>query len=435
MSAAHLSFVPRPMPSASRLALPLLLAAALAACSLPPEAFESGPARAVSNALAATDTRVRTVQLHLTGEEASLPVLSLRGSQTLTLAFDVLTDTGGEPLEVSFQHTTRDGVPDLLPTEYLTGFERDDITDYRTSGATAVPYVHYRYSFPNALVGFELSGAYRLRVAERGGAVLFERVFYISEDQAEATLAFGTTLAGGDAGFSVQPAARVQPRPALAAFDAFQYTVCFARDGRVEAPRCAPEPRLVDQALFQFYLPREAAFPPPAPLFELDLGLLATNQQVLDVDRAARPPTALLDLDYADFGGDVRDAVLAVPLVAEAYRDAGDARTQAEYVDVTFRYVPEGQREIPRPVHVRGSFNDFRTSPETLMTWQPDGRRYEATLRIKQGAYVYEYVAPGGTPRRVVALGQANVFTAFVYVADPSRFTDRLVAVQSTLQQ
>ncbi|HEX8298554.1 MAG TPA: type IX secretion system plug protein domain-containing protein [Rubricoccaceae bacterium] len=425
------------MPPVPRLALlAAALAAGLTACALPPELTDgAAPADGVTDTPASTDARIGSVQLHLTGNEASLPVLSLRGSQTLTLAFDLLTDGGGAPLEVSFQHTDRSGRPDLLPTEYLTGFERDDITDYRTSGGTAVPYVHYRYAFPNALVGFELSGAYRLRVAERGGAVLFERAFYISEDQAEATLGFGTTLAGGEAGLSVQPAARIEPRAALSAFDASQYTVCFARDGRTETLRCAPEPRLVDLAQFQFYLPREAAFAPPGPLFPLDLGLLSPNQEIIDVDRTARPPTALLDLDYADFGGDLRDAVLGVPIVQSAYRDAGDARTQAEYVDVTFRFVPEGQRQSPRPVYVRGSFNGWRNTPETLMTWDPAGRRYEQTVRIKQGTYIYEYVSPGGPPRRQVALGQSGLFTAFVFLADPSAFTDRLIAVQSAIQR
>ena len=419
-----------------RLLTAAALTLALSACALPPEVEGSGPAPLATTAvLAPTDARVRTVQLHLTGEEASLPVLSLNGSQTLTLAFDLLVEGNGAPLEVSFQHTTRDGVPDLLPTEYLTGFERDDITDYRTSGATAVPYVHYRYSFPNTLVGFEKSGAYRLRVSERGGPVLFERPFYLSEDQAEATLGFGTTLAGGNAGISIQPAARVQPRPTLSNFDAYQYTVCFARDGRTDAPRCAPEPRLLDQALFQFYLPREEAFPPPAPLFEVDLGLLAPNPQVIDVDRAARPPTALLDLDYADFGGDVQQAILGVPLVSSVFRDVGQADTQAEYVDVTFRYVPEGQRESPRPVYVRGSFNGWQNLPDYIMEWAPEGRRYEATLRLKQGVYVYEYVSPGGPPRRQVALGQTGLFTAFIFLADPSAFTDRLVGVQSAVQR
>ncbi len=421
----------------SRLAT-LASALLLSACALPPELERdsTGPVPpATTAALAATDARVRTVQLHLTGEEATLPVLSMRGSQTLTLEFDVLTEGSGAPLEVSFQHTTRAGVPDLLPTEYLTGFERDDITDYRPSGATAVPYVHYRYTFPNTLVGFEKSGAYRLRVSERGGPVLFERPFYLSEDRAEATLGFGTTLAGGNAGISIQPAARIQPQPDLARFDAVQYTVCFARDGRTDAPRCAPEPRLLDQALFQFYLPREEAFPPPAPLYEVDLGLLAPNTQVLETDRAARPPTALLDLDFADFGGDVQQAVLGVPLVTSVFRDVGQADTQAEYVDVTFRYVPEGQRQSLSPVYVRGSFNGWRNDAENIMEWTPEGRRYETTLRIKQGVYVYEYVSPGGAPRRQVALNQSGLYTAFVFLSDPSAFTDRLIAVQSAVQR
>ena len=215
-----------------------------------------------------TDSRVHTLQLYRTGDEVSLPVISLRASETLTLEFDILDDEGPRPLDVEFRRVDRDGGSALLPTEYLTGFERDDIFDAEPSGATAIPYTHYSYSFPNQTVGFKLGGMYRVRVSEPGTGVLFEVPFFVSENLVATEVQLGTRLAEtGAVGMSVQPAARLRPREELAGADAYRFTVCFARDGDVSALRCAPEPSLTDLAVYGFYLPRAQAFPPPAPLY------------------------------------------------------------------------------------------------------------------------------------------------------------------------
>jgi hypothetical protein len=422
------------MLSAPRVVRSLGLLMALSACALPEEGFETGtappPPAAAPGQWIIGDARVGATQLHRTGDEASLPVLRLGDPGTLTLAFDLLGRETGDILDVTFLHTDRRGRETLLPSEYLTGFERDDLLDYERSGtAVGAPYVHYRYAFPNATIGFEISGNYRVRVTTRDGALLFEAPFYVTEELADVEFAFGSVLRGGSVASSIQPAARLRTDPRLAEFDASQFTVCFARNGLTDGIRCAPEPSLIDLSLYQFYLPRDQAFPQLPPLFEVDLGLLALNNEVVDVDRAARPPTATLDLDYAEFGGDVRDAVLAsTPLISAVYRDVGRADVDAQYVDVTFRYVPPTGRTGGRRVHVRGSFNGWRATPQSEMSWVAEEGRYEATLRIKQGRYVYGY---SPVSDRAGVLGQPTLFTAFVYLADPRRFTDRLVAVRS----
>ena len=343
----------------------------------------------------------------------------------------MLTDGTGEPLEITFQHYDGDRPSSLLPTEVFTAFERDDLLDYRPSGATAVPYVHYEYSFPNASIGFRVSGAYRLTVADGAGAELFSVPFYVSEEAAEVELAFGATILGGSIGTAIQPAARVRPGPQLRGTEAFQFTVCFARDGRLDDLRCAPEPSLLDLTLFQFFLPREEAFTAPPPLYGLDLGLLAVNLDVVDVDRAAQPPTATLDLDYAEFGGDLREAALTgTPLVETAYRDAGQADTDAEYVDVAFNFVPPGERPVGGPVYVRGSFDRFRRSER--LDYVAENGRYEGVISVKQGAYVYTYEAPRSPlVRDGVTIGQPSLYTALVFFDDPTQFADRLVAVRT----
>ncbi len=183
-------------------------------------------------------------------------------------------------------------------------------------------------------------------------------------------------------------------------------------------------------AQYQFYLPRSQAFGPPPPLYELNLGGLQTNTEIIDVDRSARPPTALLDLDDAAFGGEVREAVLATtPLIDGAYTDPGIASTDAEYVEVQFRYVPPNERQVAGPVELIGTFSGWQ--PEIELAWTPEVRRYEGTALLKQGLYVYGYALPGRVQGRVLSLGQPSLFTAFVYLRDSQLFTDRLVAIQS----
>ena len=406
-------------------------------CVLPEESFdtsaEAEPAARVGETVVA-DSRVGALQLHAIGEEASLPVIALGTSQQLRLEFDLVGEETGLPLDISFAHTNRRGQVDLLPNEVLTGFESDRILDYDRSGsAVDVPYIHYRYDFPNSTIGFRVSGNYRAVVRDSEGTLLFDVPFYVSEQLAEVDLAFGSTVQDGSVGFAIQPAARLRPDARLREFDGSQFTVCFGRNGRTDMLRCAPEPSLVDLSLFQFYLPRSQAFQEQQALFTFDLGYLGVDTDVIEVDRAASPPTALLDLDFSEFGGDVRQAVFASsPLIETPYRDVGRADVDGEYVEVTFRYVPPQSRQSPRRVYVVGPFNGWARTPESEMTWvQADGR-YQATLLLKQGRYVYSYV---GADAQTPSLSAASLFTAYVYLADPRRFTDRLIAVRSGVAQ
>ncbi|WP_412067703.1 type IX secretion system plug protein domain-containing protein [Rubrivirga sp. IMCC43871] len=415
-------------------ALPLAALALLAACVIPEEAYDTAPDTppARPGELVVADARVGALQLHAVGDEASLPVITLRGRDQLRLEFDLVGEEIGQPLEISFEHASRTGRSELLPSEFLTSFESDRILLYERSTTSAtVPYVHYTYDFPNRQIGFKISGNFRAVVSTTAGARLFEIPFYVSEELADVQLAFGSTVQGGSVGFAVQPAARLRPDARLSEFDGSMFTVCFGRNGRTDQLRCAPEPSLVDLALYQFYLPRDRAFAEQEALFELDLGFLGTNSDVLEVDRAARPPTALLDLDYEEFGGDVRQPTLAsIPLIETAYRDVGRADTDGQYVATTFQYVPPNSRQSPRRVFVVGPFNGWKPRPDAEMEWVEAQGRYVATLLLKQGRYVYGYDGP---TTQTPGLGTPSVFTAFVYLADPQRFTDRLIAVRSAV--
>ena len=132
----------------------LLLAGVVGACAAP-ESLDGEAPGPDQDEPVVTDPSVRTIQLYQSGEEVSLPVLSLRDRNQLTLEFDVLGTTASRSLDIEFRRVNTSGGPDLVSTEYLTGFDRDEIFDAEASGTTSVPFVHYRYSFPTSGVGKE----------------------------------------------------------------------------------------------------------------------------------------------------------------------------------------------------------------------------------------------------------------------------------------
>lgn len=425
------------MPAALRsLCLPLLLLVAGCATSEEGRLAEpdAGRSEVAGYALARTAETVRTVQLYRSGDEGSLPVVGLGSGQTLTLEFDLLADYG-EPFTVYFYHADRAWQRDLLPVEYLRSFVSDDLRDYEPSLGTEVRYVHYAYDFPNANIQFLRSGNYVLRVTEPGDerAILFERAFFLTEQTAEVDFAVQSGL-----GSTFQPVARLRP-PGDFNSPIYDYNVCFARNGRFELARCAAEPTLAGGSLFEFLLPRPAAFTPEGPLYELDLGFLQAGLKVVAVDLQTSPYTVTLDADFARFGSDLfEDALTGQTLVSSVVQDAtGAADIGAEYVEVQFAYVPQDEKEVAGPVILTGSFNDWAIDPANTLVWNPEMKRYEGSLLLKQGRYIYKYYVDDPAEReriaRTVNLGQPNLYTALVYLYDPQFNTDRLLSVSNVL--
>lgn len=385
--------------------------------------------------LARTADHVASVQLHASGSEEALPFISMGTGQTLTLAFDLLEDGTGRPLSVYFYHADREWNRDLLAAEYLASFLSDDIRNYEPSTSTETRYIHYSYEFPNANIDFRVSGNYVVRVSRQGyeDDVLFERAFFVSEDAAEVEFTFRSGLS--PYGSLLQPVARVRPGPRLAEVQGFDFSACFARNGRFEQTNCTQDPSLLDLSLLQFELPRNATFPPEEPLYEFNTGSLQINQQVLNVDLSVVPYEVDLDLDYARFGSEFdRGAITGQPIISEAYLDGGRAETQADYIDVLFRFVPEEESEIPGGVTVSGAFNNWQVDPAFRLDWNAQEGYYDGNFLIKQGLYLYRYhLDSTDAAQRRAVINQPSLFTALIYVFEPRLNTYRLVSFRSAL--
>ncbi len=433
-----------------RFALYLALAALLYGCAPIPESGDP-EARAARQNLSREGTslrtvpdaeRVGTVQLYAEGRETSPPIIRLSGGAQLTLSFDLIASEG-RPLSVYYYQADRNWERRLLPSEFIDGFQRSDLTRYDLSQLSNVPFVHYEHTFPgdpndadpfaaNSAFRFTVSGNYIVRVTEQGreDEVLFERPFFVAEDRVGSELAVDAISLTGQSGLSLQPILRLNAAPEIAA-QTFNLDVCFVRDGRYEATRCTDQAQRYDPSVLTYLLQPTNAFQPAADTYYLDLRSLDVSTQIAQLDRAASPPRVVLQADAASFPADDSDPLLAGQSIIGSARVPGDPSLAAEYVAVTFRFIPPNEQAVG-DVFLEGSWSGWTRSGEP-MRWIETDRVYEQTVLVKQGEHEYRYVSPSpalARARRGVLGRRDQVFTGFVYFRDQALQTDRLISAQ-----
>ncbi len=384
--------------------------------------------------LPAPAAEVHSLQLYRTGDETALPVLPMHSGETLTLEFDLLTRTG-RPLSIFFYHTNRNWEPDLVPTEYMEHFNRDELLNMSTSQGTQIPYVHYTYRFPNDQIAFRYSGNYLLRVTEQGDedAVLFEQAFLVSEENAQARFTLHPFSLGQSWG-SYRPSLEVIPPPGLEQ-QVFDLTTCFSRLPQWAHLRCTTRPPIVTLPVLEFSLLPTSAFPPEWPYRLLDLSVLRAGGDIERVDPTQRPYEVILAPDPTGLGNILHVLELnGQPVIGAAVRDVADPDVMAEYTRTHFRLQPPEGQYIGDPVILLGSFLSWNPSERGVLTWNPKSGYYEGTLLVKQGMYEYRYHAPELERylRRQRVLGTRSTYLALVYYFDPQKQTDRLLTVKMT---
>lgn len=110
------------------------------------------------------DANIHTVLLYNSSVEQSFPIIQLYSNEQLQLKFDDFNDEFRSYSYV-IEHCDADwNLSSISSMEYIKGFNRNFITDYKLSSNTNQNYIHYQLKIPNADVQFILSGNYILKV-------------------------------------------------------------------------------------------------------------------------------------------------------------------------------------------------------------------------------------------------------------------------------
>lgn len=387
------------------------------------------------------DEAFRTIVTKIDGDDQALPVVTLGGTEQLTIGFDELTDDRSY-LRYELQHCNEMWEPDgLVDSEFLDGFNRADITDYAFSRATTVHYVHYTVTLPNPDMRITEAGNYLLRVYREDDpdTTLLQVRFAVSDE----TMRIGASVSSQtDVDYNEshqQLEIDVDMRRERVRDPWADLVVVVEQNGRPDTRRVVGRPQRVDGSTAHYA---------HSPALIFDAGneyrrfeTVATRFAPMGVDvvrmqnggyhfylnedreRASRP-YAYDSTQHGRFR--VRD------YYAET---AEESDTDADYATVHFSlaapYVPGGH------IYIDGDLTQRRLDADSRMTYDHETERYSTSMLLKQGAYNYEYLfVPEGAGSGYTSAIEGdhyptqNEYTVWVYYRRPSERALRLVAVR-----
>ncbi len=130
---------------------------------------------------------IRTVLMHVKGWEMSYPVIEYGNNDELIFSFD---DLDGDVKNYQYRiiHCNADWTPSsLFTSDYMEGFDENQIENYRFSFNTFVAYTNYSLVLPNYDVKLKLPGNYIIKVIKdyNEDDVVLTRRFMISQPQVD----------------------------------------------------------------------------------------------------------------------------------------------------------------------------------------------------------------------------------------------------------
>lgn len=339
---------------------------------------------------------IRSVRLYKAGDMYSYPILTLNSNEQLELHFDDM-DADIKNYYFSFQLCNADWtVSNLLPFDYVRGFQSTRITNYRNSSISINRYTHYQASFPDRNGTPTRSGNYLLKVFRNNDTsdLYFTRRFLVIENKvsvgAQVRQPFDSRLFQSDQrvhvvlntanarinilspqdiklvvlqNYSWQNAARVD-KPTIFRGNYFEYNddATTFQSGR--------EWRWIDLRSLRLMSDRMARMADSA-------------QQVHVYVKPDTERRSQIYIYYRDLNG----------LYTIENTDGNNPYWQGDYAWTHFTFVPPNNQAYPgKDIYLYGDLTNYRPDENSKMTFNADKGVYEKVMFLKQGYYNYSYV-------------------------------------------
>lgn len=338
--------------------------------------------------------RFRTMKVQKEGDFMAAPVIRLGSDERIIINFDEWSEDYSD-LQYRLIHCNSDWQPSrLLESEYLDGFNIDDIDDWAFSSNTFVHYVNYQIAIPNERMNPLVSGNYRLEIFERDNPdeILGEARFSITEQTADIS---GSKSARTDRGLNTewqQLELEVIPTDVKIDDPYSQMWVEITQNGAPYTTRRLQTPsRMNGQNIVYTHLP-ELIFKAGNEFRRFES--VRTNYNDMHVDSMrflSKNYHAWLTPDNERASKEYSyDQTQQGRFLVREYNST-DSNLGADYVTVHFRL--DEPEVVDADVYVAGEFTGYRFDASTRMRYDYGEGAYLLEMPLKQGSYNYKYVA------------------------------------------
>ncbi len=340
---------------------------------------------------------IKTVRLYNSGNQLSIPVIRLKSNDLLELHFDDL-DADVKYYYYTYELCNSDWTPSGLGLfDYLEGFTQLRISDYRFSSVAHTRYTHFQATLPDAGMYPTKSGNYILKVFLNGDTsqLVFTKRLLVVDNKAAVAVRVTQPFAP-ELFRTHQKLQFTVDLKALQSFNAAQQIkVVVLQNYRWDNAMKNLKPTFIRGTSLEYNSENTAVFPAGKEWRWLDLRdfhlqsdrVANADYKKYTTDIFLRPDASLADQKYVyyrDLNG--MSSIEAIRGINPFY--------EGDYATVYFTFIPpNGEAYTKNDIFLFGQLTDYNLTDSLKMIFNPETKRYETHLFMKQGYYDYTYLS------------------------------------------
>ena len=333
---------------------------------------------------------IKTVLLHKKEDNLSLPIINLNSDEILKLSFDDLNNEL-KKFYITIEHYNSDWQKsNLIKSEYISGFFKDEIINYEYSFNTLQDYIHYQYFFPSGNLKPLISGNYKLKVFDSYGDTLIAKRFMILENKVNIKVNIKKATLSSDRKTKHEIDFTIN-HPNLSISDPFsQINVIIKQNNKDDNAINNLKPIFIRNNQLIYDYNEENTFLGNNEFRHFDIkSLRYFSDRIKNIESDSLGYNVSL---FEDYKRTYNNYSIEPDLNGKFYIESQEARNsdyEAEYVNVTFKLKSEFIKD--GNIYIIGELTDWRLNKNYQLEYDFNKKLYTKEVYIKQGYYNYHY--------------------------------------------
>lgn len=332
---------------------------------------------------------IKSIQLRTLDDTNFSAIVPL--GTVLELSFDDL-DNDSKEFQYKIQHMTHDWQPSrLLSSQYINGFDQNNINNITNSFNTFQSYTHYAVTIPNANTVITKSGNYILSVLDEDDVIVFTRRFVLYEN--EVTVGVNVSRSRNAKALQTQQTVEfVVSHPRLRINNPSQeVNIVVLKNENWNESISGIQPTFFQQNVLRYSYNNNMNFWGGNEYLNFDSKFVRNKSlnvikiEMKDIFHHYLYPYSYQPNVRYTYNPDINGQFIIRTL------EANDPKTEADYAMMHFSLMAN-EPFYNKEVYIYGAFNNFEITEGNKLYYDEKTKSYFGNLLLKQGFYNYSFV-------------------------------------------